>query len=126
ATLAPGSSQAPGGARSTAAGSEAGATTGRAAVLVRAVGELPPGRAAAYEELAAEALRRVEALWGEHSVHRPVRVLLPADAAGFAELTGHAVGERAVPASTVGTGPGARVVVHPQAWGRLTPEGRQA
>lgn len=83
-------------------------------------------RATAYEDLAVLAIAQVEDLWGPGAVARPVRLVLPADGSTFAELTGHAEDDSQVPASTVGSGPAAEVVVHPEAWDRLTPAGRQA
>ncbi len=85
-----------------------------------------PARTSAYEEMAVLALAEVEGLWGSGAVARPVRLVLPADGAAFAGLTGHAEDESEVPASTVGSGPRARVVIHPDAWDRLSPAGRQA
>jgi hypothetical protein len=93
---------------------------------VEVVSEVGADRTSAYRRLATVALGEVEDLWGEDVVARPVRLLLPADAASFGELTGHAADVQDTPATTVGTGAEARVVVHPDAWDRLTPEGRQA
>lgn len=72
------------------------------------------------------ALDRVEDLWGPDSVARPVEVVLPGTAAGFAELTGGAPASQQAPAVTVGSLDEAHVVVHPDSWDRLTAEGRQA
>ncbi len=83
-------------------------------------------RIEAYEAMTETALDQVEDLWGEDSVARPVEVILPASAAEFAELTGGAPASQTAPAVTVGSLDEAHVVVHPDSWTRLTPEGRQA
>lgn len=80
----------------------------------------------AYAVMAQTALDRVEDLWGQGTVRWQVRVLLPATAADFADLTGGAPGSEAAPAVTVGSLEEAHIVVHPDAWDRLTPQGRQA
>ena len=86
-------------------------------------GSVPSERIESYEAMTVEALGQVEELWGADSVSRPVEVVLPASGAEFEALTGVFT---AVPATTVGSLQEARVVVHPDSWGLLTPEGRQA
>lgn len=90
---------------------------------VRVEGEVGPERAEAYRQLTVQAVRRTEQLWGPGSVPVPVRLVLPADADAFGEVTG-LDSAADVPAAVVGRGDGARLVVHPGAWERLTPEGR--
>lgn len=87
-------------------------------------GSVPSERIESYEAMAVTALGQVEDLWGADSVARPVEVVLPASGAEFEALTG--VSGAGVPAATVGSLQDARVVVHPDSWGLLTPEGRQA
>lgn len=89
-------------------------------------GGAPPDRVVAYEVMTEAALDRVEDLWGRGAVRWPVRVVLPESAAEFADLTGDAPASQEAPAVTVGSLAEAHVVVHPDSWGRLTPEGRQA
>ncbi len=94
----------------------------------RGVVEVEDGpHAAGWREVAVEAARRVEGLWGQDALPTPVRVRLPADAASFAAAAG-ATREEVddIPAVTVGSGAAAVVVVHPAAWDRLLPEGRTA
>lgn len=93
---------------------------------VEVSGSAPDQRVQAYDDMAAVALQQVEDLWGEGSVSRPVEVLLPGTAAEFAELTGGAAASQQAPAVTVGSLAEAHIVVHPDSWDRLTPEGRQA
>jgi hypothetical protein len=93
--------------------------------VVRIEGDADPRRAEAYRQLTVEAVRRAGQLWGRGSVPVPVRLVLPRDAAGFAAATGLAATDD-VPAAVVGQGSSARLVVHPDAWDRLTPEGRLA
>lgn len=76
---------------------------------------------AAHREAAVQALAAVEEWWGQGSVPRPLRVELPADAEAFVRSTG--VSDTGVPALVLGEGLARRVVVHPEAAGRLTPEG---
>ena len=80
----------------------------------------------AWSDLAHRALEQVEDLWGRGSVARPVRLVLPADPVGFTAATGVDAGRSDVPALVVDRGGQAQVVVHPRAWDRLTPQGRQA
>ncbi|MCK0114009.1 DUF4157 domain-containing protein [Ornithinimicrobium sp. F0845] len=87
-------------------------------------GSSPQERIEAYHVMAEVALSQVEDLWGPDAVRWQVRVSLPATTAEFSELTGGA-GLQA-PAVTVGSLAGAHIVVHPDSWDRLTPEGRQA
>lgn len=89
-------------------------------------GSAPAERLEAYEDMTGIALERVEELWGEDSVARPVEVVLPGTAAEFAELTGRAPASQEAPAVTVSSRDEAHVVVHPDSWDRLTAEGRQA
>lgn len=96
---------------------------GRTVEVTSGVG---PERTEAWTLLAEQAVRRVEDLWGAGAVSRPVRLVLPADVRGFSRASGHDAGRSDVPAVTVGRGSGAQVVVHPDAWERLNPEGRQA
>lgn len=100
------------------------AACGGAAVSVR--GSAPQERVDAYEEMTPVALEQVEDLWGEDAVARPVEVVLPATATEFAQLTGGAPRSQDAPAVTVGSGAEAHVVVHPDSWDRLSPQGRQA
>jgi hypothetical protein len=93
--------------------------------VVRVEGDADPERAEDYRELTVEAVRRAGQLWGRGSVPVPVRLVLPADADGFAAVTGLDPGAD-VPAAVVGQGDEARLVVHPGAWERLTPEGHLA
>lgn len=79
----------------------------------------------AYHVMSSAALARVEDLWGPGSVRWSVRVVLPATGAEFDRLTGSDPGAD-VPATTVGALRDAHIVVHPDSWDRLTPEGRQA
>lgn len=83
-------------------------------------------RIESYEAMTAVALDQVEDLWGRDSVALPVEVVLPGSAAEFAELTGGAPASQDAPAVTVGSLDEAHVVVHPDSWDRLTPQGRQA
>lgn len=89
-------------------------------------GSAQPERVEAYEQMVVTALEQTEALWGRGSVERPVRVVLPGTAEEFAALTGGATGSQNAPAVTVGSLGEAHVVVHPDSWHRLSPEGRQA
>jgi len=93
---------------------------------VAVTGSASPERVEAYTVMAGLALDRVEDLWGEGAVRWPVRVVLPATPAEFAELTFGAAASQEAPAVTVGSLAEAHVVVHPDSWDRLTPEGRQA
>ena len=93
---------------------------------VEVSGAAPAERVSAYEEMGEVALEEVERVWGSDSVATPARVLLPATTDEFAELTGGAPASQGAPAATVGSGQDARVVVHPDSWDRLTPQGRQA
>ncbi len=93
---------------------------------IQVSGTAPGERIEAYEAMAGVALGQVEDLWGEDAVARPVEVVLPGSAAEFAELTGGAPASQEAPAVTVGSLDEAHVVVHPDSWDRLTPEGRQA
>lgn len=101
-----------------------GAPSEPESVVVLAAGDADAEQVAAYSTLAEEAVTVVETLWGDGSVPRPVLVHVAGDATTFADLTGHAVDELGVPASTVGEAGEARIVVHPAAWEQLTPEGR--
>lgn len=89
-------------------------------------GGVPEGRIVAYQDMSRVALEQVEDLWGAEAVAGEVMVVLPGTAAEFAELTGGAPASQEAPAVTVGSGVDAHVVVHPDSWDRLTPEGRQA
>lgn len=98
--------------------------SGCGAPSVEVRGSADTERIEAYEAMTLTALAQVEDLWGQDSVARPVEVVLPATTAEFEELTGNS--GSAVPATTVGSMEQAHVVVHPDSWGLLTPEGRQA
>lgn len=89
-------------------------------------GSAPADRVEAYAVMTETALDRVEGLWGRGAVRWPVRVVLPESAAEFADLTGGAPASQKAPAVTVGSLAEAHIVVHPDSWGRLAPEGRQA
>lgn len=93
---------------------------------VDVTGSAPEARVEAYEAMSEQALTQTEDLWGEGSVERPVRVVLPGSAAEFDALTGGAASSKNAPAVTVGSLPKAHIVVHPDSWELLTPEGRQA
>lgn len=93
---------------------------------VEVSGSAPAERITAYEAMAEKALIQTEDLWGEDSVRRPVSVVLPATAVEFTELTGGAAASQNAPAVTVGTLAKAYIVVHPDSWDLLTPEGRQS
>lgn len=92
---------------------------------VEVSGSAGPERIAAYQAMTVTALEQVEDLWGQGAVRWSVRVELPATAAEFEELTGAAPGAQ-VPATTVGSMGQAHIVVHPDSWDLLTPQGRQA
>lgn len=104
------------------------ADAGQSADLTERVevsGSAGPERIAAYQAMTVTALEQVEDLWGQGAVRWSVRVELPATAAEFEELTGAAPGAQ-VPATTVGSMGQAHIVVHPDSWDLLTPQGRQA
>lgn len=88
--------------------------------------EVDQTRTRGYQELVERAVVDVEQLWGTGSVARPVRLVLPGSDAAFAAATGLTEGTAEVPAAVVGTGGAARVVVHPDAWDRLSEPGRRA
>lgn len=112
------------GGSTTAPGLDASAGAARDRVTV--TGTAPPERRTAYVAMAETALAQVEDLWGPDAVRWPVRVVLPATPAEFADLTGGAAASQTAPAVTVGRLADAHVVVHPDSWDRLTPQGRQA
>lgn len=95
-------------------------------VTVRVEGEVGPERLAGYQQLGEQAVVEVEQLWGPGALTHPVRLVIAADDAEFARLTGHPPQEQQVPAVTVGSGQRAHVVAHPSTWDRLGAEGRQA
>lgn len=76
--------------------------------------------------VAEDAVRDVQDLWGDDALALPAAVQLPDTDSAFAAATGSAGTQEQIPAMTVGSGPGAVVVVHPDAWGLLSPEGRRA
>jgi hypothetical protein len=106
-------------------GTDPAASTSPAATVIDVESDVGAERTDAYRELTLRAVLQVESLWGQGSVARPVRLVLPGNAAAFADATG--VKDPAeVPAAVVGSGVAARLVVHPDAWDRLSPEGRLA
>ncbi len=101
-------------------------------------GGVAPERVSAYRSLVLTAIPVVEDLWGINAVPLPVRMDLPATIAAWSKATGHEPDQRGYAASTVRR-PGAtardestgqdgsndvRIVMHPDAWDELTPEGR--
>lgn len=108
-------------------------------------------RAAAYQRMVTTAIPAVEELWGSDAVPLPVRLELPATLTAWSALTGHEPDQQGYAASTVrstagtdgplasgsgsGSGSGSasdkddagddvKIVMHPDAWVELNPEGR--
>lgn len=82
-----------------------------------------------WAALVSDAVAAVEDLWGPGAVARPVRLAQPGDDDAFRKRIGDP-GAVDVPAvtlgSTTGSAAGAVVVLHPEAWTRLSREGRAA
>lgn len=93
---------------------------------VQVRGTAPAERVEAYEAMAVVAVGQVRDLWGAEAVSSPVEVVLPGSDAEFATLTGGAPASQEAPAVTVGSLEAAHIVIHPDSWVRLTPQGRQA
>ncbi|MGB3827541.1 MAG: hypothetical protein WA962_02090 [Ornithinimicrobium sp.] len=90
-------------------------------------GGVSADRAAAYRDLVLAAIPLVEDLWGWRSVPTPVRIDLPLTLAQWAAATGYRPDQRGYAASTVRSGQSeVRIVMHPDAWPDLSPQGRQA
>lgn len=107
-------------------GQESSTSGSVASERVAVSGSAPAERLSAYEAMTSIALAQVEDLWGPGSVRWHLRVLVPGTAVEFSELTGGAPASQGAPAVTVGSMAEAHVVVHPDSWDRLTPQGRQA
>lgn len=113
-----------------------------APATVAVTGGVDPERAAEYRALALTAIPVVEDLWGTDTVPLPVRLELPATLAAWSVATGHEPEQQGYAASTVrraaATSGGelkgrkavdessddVRIVMHPDAWVELSPEGR--
>ncbi|CAN5474902.1 hypothetical protein BH23ACT6_BH23ACT6_02920 [soil metagenome] len=93
---------------------------------VQVTGGVSAGRAMAYRELAERGIADVEDLWGSGSVPLPIRLDLPATAAGWALATSQQDQTLTYAASTVWRGATGHIVVHPAMWSEVTPEGRSA
>ncbi len=96
-------------------------------------GHAPAQRAAAYRQLALDAVAPVEDFWGTGSVPLPIRIDLPTTTTQWALATGYAPGQQGYAASTVrratddGRAPSpVQIVMHPDAWSELNAQGRQA
>ncbi len=112
-----------------------------APAIVAVTGGVDPERTAAYRTLALRAIPVVEDLWGTDTVPLPVRLDLPATLTAWSAATGHKPDKQGYAASTVRLAASARggamtrgtadensddvrIVMHPDAWVELGPEGR--
>jgi len=90
-------------------------------------GQVDRVRAGAYRDMVISGVEQVRDLWGRDRVVLPIRLHLPRSAAQWSQATGHPVVERGYAGTTVRR-PGQEpvVVIHPDAWDALTPQGRAA